>query len=97
MTTGIVIAFIEMQNRMDMYLELVSPLHKLADEVGGFLGAVDVIHQVAHTVDDYKSDTGSIDYRLFNDLKAQGGCKLTQSGKFQILRVCVGRQFWSVT
>ena len=35
------------------------------------LGAVDVIHQVAHTVDDYKPDAGSVDYRLFYDFKAQ--------------------------
>lgn len=93
MTTGVVIALVEMQNRMDMYLEFIGPFHQLADKVGGFLGAVDVIHQVAHTVDDYKSYTGRVDYRLFNDLKAQSGCKLTQCGELQMLRMSVGRQF----
>lgn len=61
MTTGVVIALVEVQNGVDMYLELVSPFHQLADKVGRFLGAVDVVHKVAHTVDDYKSDTGSVD------------------------------------
>ena len=93
MTTGIVVALVEMQNRVDMYLELVSPFHQLADKVGRFLGAVDVIHQVTHTVDDYKPDTGSVDYRLFDDFKAQRGRKLAQSGKLQVLRMCVGWQF----
>ena len=93
MTTSIVIALVEVQNGVDMYLELVSPFHQLADKVGGFLGAVDVIHQVAHTVDDYKSDTRSVDYRLFNDLKAQCGCKLAQGRKLQMFRMSVGRQF----
>ena len=29
--------------------------------------------------------------RLFYDFKAQRGCKLTQGGKFKILRMCIGR------
>lgn len=85
MTPGVVIALVEMQNGVDMYLELVSPFHQLADKVGGFLGAVDVIHQVPHTVDDNKSYTGSVDYSLFNDLKAQCRCKLAQGGELQML------------
>ena len=93
MTANIVIALVEVQNGVDMYLKFVSPLHQLPDKVGRFLGAVDVIHQVAHTVDDYKPNARSVDYSLFYDFKPQGGCKLTQGGKFQILRVCVGRQF----
>lgn len=93
MTTRIVIAFVEVQDRMDMYLILISPFHQLADKVCRFFGAVDVIHQVAHTVDDYKSYTGSVDYRLFDNFKAQGWCELTQSGELQMFRMSVGRQF----
>ena len=34
MTTGVIVALVEMQNRVYVYLILVSPLHQLADKVG---------------------------------------------------------------
>lgn len=52
MPSRILIPFVLMQYRMDVYLPVVRPLHQFGYDTCGFSGAVDVIYHVTDAVND---------------------------------------------
>ena len=68
MPSRILIPFVLVQYRMDMYLPVVRPLHQFGYGACGFAGAVDVIYHVTDAVNNYKTDVGRIIDSLFDNL-----------------------------
>ena len=55
MSTGVVVVLVEVEHTVDVQVVLARPRHQHGHDIGGFLGVVDVVHQVTETVNDDKS------------------------------------------
>lgn len=56
MAARVVVAFVQVQDGMDMDFALVRSLHQFRDEVGRFTGTIDVVRQIADAVDHDQSE-----------------------------------------
>ena len=56
-STGIFIAFVLMKDGVKMNLEFVSPLHEFGDYACGFARRINVIDQVADSVNHHETET----------------------------------------
>ena len=56
MPARIVVAFVQVQDGMDMDFAFVRPLHQLRNKVGRFTGTIDVVRQIADAVDHDQSE-----------------------------------------
>lgn len=89
MPSRILIPFVLMQYRMDVYLPVVRPLHQFGYDACGFAGAVDVIYHVTVTVYDYKTNVGRIIDSLFDNPDTLFRRVFPQSEKFKVFAVPV--------
>ncbi len=92
MPSRILIPFVLVQYRMDMYLPVVRPLHQFGYDACGFAGAVDVIYHVTDAVYDYKTNVGRIIDSLFDNLYTLLRCVFSQGEKLKVLIIPVIRQ-----
>ena len=79
MAARIVVAFVQVQDGMDMDFSFVRPLHQLRNKVGRFAGAVDVVCQVADTVDHDQSEVINLIDCLLDLLQSVFGRKPSQA------------------
>ena len=56
MPTGVVVRLVLVEDGVQVQLVLVRPLHQLGDDAGRLRRGVDVVDEVAHTVDDDKAE-----------------------------------------
>ena len=92
MSARIVVAFVQMQHRVDMDAPLVRPLHQLRDEIGRFAGAVDVVRQIADAVDNNQSEVAEVIYGLFYFTQPLFGGIAAQTQELQQRRMHIRRQ-----
>lgn len=93
MPSCVLIAFVLVQYRVDMYLAVVRPLHQLGDDACGFAGAVDVIHHVAGAVYHDKPQFRDVVDGLLHSRDVLFRSVLAQGEKFEVIAVPVCRQF----
>lgn len=58
MSSGIVVAFIEVQHGVQMDVSFACPLHQVAHKSCRLCGVVDVQHKITDAVDDTKPTSG---------------------------------------
>ena len=56
MSSRVVIALVQVQHGMDVYVVHIGPPHEVVDYLYGFSGRVDVVDKVADAVDDDEAD-----------------------------------------
>lgn len=78
MSTGVVVVLVEVEHTVDVQVVLARPRHQHGHDIGGFLGVVDVVHQVTETVNDDKSVALAFAQRVVDETDAQRGSVLTQ-------------------
>ena len=90
MPPGIVVAFVQVQHRMDVQLVVARPPHQFVDDVERLARTVDVVDQVADAVDDDQSDVLLLVQRPADDVPALVGRVLAQHEELDpvVLPVC---------
>ena len=71
MSTGVVVVLVEMEHTVDVQVVLARPRHQHGHDIGGFLGVVDVVHQVTETVNDDKSVALAFAQRIVDETDTQ--------------------------
>lgn len=79
----IIVSLVEMKERLDVDVLFACPLHQVSDELCGFSGAVDVMHEVTEAINDDKPYIRGVVDGIANDGSALFGISY---GSYQLLR-----------
>ena len=81
MASGVVVVLVKVQDTMDMQIVKARPCHEHGDDIGCFLGIVDVIHEITKAVNDDKAIAGTFSQGIVDKAESEAWRVFTQSDK----------------